>query len=70
MFQGTGSDVGKSLLVAGLFGGASLEGGVLGKRNDYNAAFYGGQPTPRAIVLDGLHQNPKADPLRAALVIQ
>lgn len=70
----TTTNLGADIMVfsksAGLFGGVSLEGGVLGKRNDYNAAFYGGQPTPREIVLDGRHVNPKADPLRAALVVQ
>ena len=51
----------------GVFGGASLEGSVLARRNDYNEAFYGPGATPEAIVLDGRFTNPKADGLRAVL---
>lgn len=65
-----GADIVVFSQAVGVFGGASLEGGVLAKRNDLNGAFYGGRPTPRAIVLEGAHVNPKADPLRAALVVR
>jgi lipid-binding SYLF domain-containing protein len=51
----------------GLFGGASLEGAVLARRNDLNEAYYGTGATPTAIALEGQYSNPQADALRAAL---
>jgi len=51
----------------GLYGGASLEGAVLARRNDLNEAYYGPGATPPAIVFGGQYSNPQADALRAAL---
>jgi lipid-binding SYLF domain-containing protein len=51
----------------GLYGGLSLEGTALVRRNDYNSEFYGSGVTPEAIVLEGKHKNPAADRLRATL---
>ena len=53
--------------VIGAFGGASLEGAVLARRNDFNAAYYGAGATPRAITVERTLTNPGADGLRAAL---
>jgi SH3 domain-containing YSC84-like protein 1 len=54
----------------GLFGGASLEGSVLARRNDFNDVFYGPGATPETIVIEGRHANAKADALRNALVVR
>jgi lipid-binding SYLF domain-containing protein len=51
----------------GLYGGVSLEGTALVRRNDYNTEFYGTGTTPEAIVLQNKYKNAKADSLRAAL---
>jgi lipid-binding SYLF domain-containing protein len=52
---------------SGLFIGASFEGAVLARREDWNGDFYNGVTDPRAIVLNGQASNPKADPLRMIL---
>ncbi len=54
----------------GAFGGASLEGAVLARRNDLNEAYYGKGATPQAIALEGKFTNAKADGLRKALAIR
>ena len=51
----------------GFFAGASLEGAVIARRQDWNRAFYGPGATPRAIVIERAHANPAADALREAL---
>ena len=51
----------------GLFGGGALEGAAILKREGWNSEYYGGQPTPRDIVIDRKVANSKADRLRAAL---
>ena len=51
----------------GLFVGASLEGAVIARREDWNGEFYGGTTSPDAIVLHGQASNPAADPLRQDL---
>lgn len=51
----------------GLFGGGALEGAAILKREAWNGEYYGGQPTPRDIVIDRKVTNSKADELRAAL---
>ena len=51
----------------GLFGGGALEGAAILKRKEWNGAYYGGQPTPRDIVIRRKVTNRKADRLRAAL---
>ena len=51
----------------GLYGGVSLEGSALVRRNDYNAELYGTGATPEAIILENKYKTDKADGLRAAL---
>ena len=51
----------------GLFIGASLEGAVLARREDYNAEVYNGVVNPEEIVLQDTVSNPIADPLRDEL---
>jgi lipid-binding SYLF domain-containing protein len=51
----------------GVFLGASLEGSVIARRQDYNTAFYGADANPRDIVVNQRFSNPKADELRQAL---
>jgi len=51
----------------GLFVGASLEGAVIARREDWNGEFYGGTTSPDAIILHGQASNPAADPLRQDL---
>jgi len=51
----------------GLFAGASLEGAVIARRQDWNRAFYKEGATPHAIVIERAHANPAADALREAL---
>jgi lipid-binding SYLF domain-containing protein len=60
-----GTDIYTYSNTSGLFIGASFEGAVIARREDYNGAVYGGIVNPRKIVLDGEAQNPIADPLRA-----
>ncbi|MEE2761213.1 MAG: lipid-binding SYLF domain-containing protein [Pseudomonadota bacterium] len=56
--------------VIGLFGGVSLEGAAMIRRNDYNNQYYGRGATPKGILLQHAYQNSHADPLRASLVIR
>lgn len=51
----------------GLFVGASLEGAVIARREDWNGEFYNGVTAPEAIVLQGKASNPVAEPLRQGL---
>lgn len=51
----------------GLFGGVSLEGAALIRRNDLNQQYYGAGATPEKIVLAGQLGNPQADGLRREL---
>ncbi|MEX0808507.1 MAG: lipid-binding SYLF domain-containing protein [Dongiaceae bacterium] len=52
---------------AGLFGGMSLEGAGILKRDSWNDAYYGQGATPYAIVMEGKFSNPNAQTLRDAL---
>lgn len=54
----------------GLFGGVSLEGSAMVRRNDLNLEYYGGEVEPRAILIDFTHRNPQADELRRSLGFQ
>lgn len=54
----------------GLFGGGSLEGAAIIRRNDYNKEYYGTEATPADIVLKGNQRNSQADRLRAALMVR
>ncbi len=51
----------------GIFGGLSLEGSVLARRNDFNEAYYAAGATPKGIVLDGKFTNPATDKLKTAI---
>ena len=51
----------------GLFGGISLGGSAMVRRNDFNAEYYGGQVGAEAILIQQAHQNPQADTLRQKL---
>lgn len=52
---------------AGLFGGVSLEGAGILKRDSWNANYYGSGATPYAIVIERRYSNPNAQPLLDAL---
>jgi len=62
-----GTDVYTYSNTKGLFVGASLEGAVVARREDFNAQVYNGEVDPRRIVLEETAQNPIADPLREQL---
>lgn len=51
----------------GLFAGISLEGSIMARRNDDNAAYFGRPVSAEQIVLTMEAHNPGADNLRAAL---
>lgn len=51
----------------GLFIGASFEGAIIARREDWNGEFYNGVSEPKAIVLERKVSNPLADPLRTEL---
>ena len=53
----------------GLFGGISLEGSAIIRRNDLNSQYYGDTVAPRDIVIGHQHRNRHADALRATLVV-
>ena len=54
----------------GLFGGFSLEGTAIVRRNDLNREYYGANVTPAAILIDHARQNAQADTLRDALIVR
>ena len=62
-----GADIYVYSLNKGLFVGAALEGAVVGKRSDWNQAYYGQSVSPRQIVFENRAQNRAADPLRGAV---
>jgi lipid-binding SYLF domain-containing protein len=51
----------------GLYGGVSLEGSAIIRRNDLNSEYYGGQVKPEAILIQHAHQNVQANILRRTL---
>jgi lipid-binding SYLF domain-containing protein len=51
----------------GLYAGISIEGSLVSRRNDDNAAYFGRPVSPEEIVLRMEAHNPGADNLRAAL---
>jgi lipid-binding SYLF domain-containing protein len=61
------SDVYSFAKTAGLFGGVSLEGAGILKRDSWNASYYGTGATPYAIVIERRFTNPNAQPRRDAL---
>lgn len=52
----------------GLYAGVSLEGSILARRNEDNAAYYGRPVSAEQIVLTMEAHNPGSDNLRAALI--
>lgn len=62
-----GADIYSFAMSAGLFGGVSLEGAAVLKRDDYNEGYYGKGATPYAILIERRFTNPNTDGLRAAL---
>jgi lipid-binding SYLF domain-containing protein len=62
-----GADIIAFAEARGLFGGVSLEGGVMSARVDENQSYYGQPLAPRQIVLQMQGVNPGADPLREIL---
>jgi lipid-binding SYLF domain-containing protein len=61
------ADVYQFASTAGLFGGLSLEGAGILKRDSYNEGYYGAGATPFAIVIERRFSNPNAQILRDAL---
>lgn len=51
----------------GLFGGGSLEGAAMIRRNDYNSQYYGQPIVPGDILFTGRARNAQSDGLRASL---
>jgi lipid-binding SYLF domain-containing protein len=62
-----GADIVAFAEARGLFGGVSLDGGVMSARIDENQSYYGQPLAARQIVLQMQGQNPGADPLREVL---
>jgi len=62
-----GADIVAFAAARGLFGGVSLEGGVMSARIDENQAYYGQPLAARQIVSQMQGVNPGADPLREVL---
>jgi lipid-binding SYLF domain-containing protein len=62
-----GADIVAFAEARGLFGGVSLEGGVMSARVDENQSYYGQPYAARQIVMQMQGQNPGADPLRQVL---
>jgi SH3 domain-containing YSC84-like protein 1 len=62
-----GADILAFAEARGLFGGVSLDGGVMSARTDENQSYYGQPYAPRQIVLQMQGVNPGADPLREVL---
>ena len=54
----------------GLFGGFSLEGTAIVRRNDLNREYYGAGVTPASILIEHARQNAQADNLRNALIVR
>jgi lipid-binding SYLF domain-containing protein len=62
-----GADIYAFATAVGVYGGATLDGAGILPRHSWNAAYYGGSPTPEAIVLRGEIDSPQADRLRDVL---
>jgi lipid-binding SYLF domain-containing protein len=62
-----GADIVAFAQARGLFGGVSLDGGVMSAKIDSNQAYYGQPLVARQIVLQMQGANPGADPLREVL---
>ena len=63
----TGADIYAFNNAIGVYGGVSLEGSAILPRHSWNAAYYGGNPTPEDIVLRDRVDSRQADRLRDVL---
>lgn len=63
----TGADIYAFNKAMGAYGGASLEGSGILPRHSWNAAYYGGNPTPEDIVINRRLDSPQAIRLRDVL---
>lgn len=63
------ADVYAYSLAEGAFIGASLEGAVINRRDDWNYYYYGDGANAKSIVLERQFKNPHADDLRGALAL-
>lgn len=63
----TASDIYQLVDVGGLFAGVSLDGTVVGARERFNQAYYGGQASAATILLDEAFASSRASELRATL---
>ena len=61
------ADVYSFAKTSGLFGGLSLEGAGVLKRDSWNVSYYGTGATPYAILIQRRFSNPNAQPLRDSL---
>ncbi len=52
----------------GAYVGASIEGPVINRRDDWNYYYYGDGANAQSIVIDRQYANPHADELRASLM--
>jgi lipid-binding SYLF domain-containing protein len=62
-----GADIYSFSKAVGLYGGATLEGSGILPRPSWNAAYYGGNPTPEDILIARRVDNRQADQLRDVL---
>jgi lipid-binding SYLF domain-containing protein len=62
-----GADIYAFNKAVGVYGGISLAGSAILPRESWNAAYYGGSPTPEQIVLERRFNSPQADRLRDVL---
>ena len=62
-----GADIYTFSEAAGLYGGAALDGAAILPRDSWNAAYYGGHPTPEDILLRHSQDSRQADRLRDIL---
>jgi SH3 domain-containing YSC84-like protein 1 len=63
----TGADIFAFSRAIGLYGGAALDGAAILPRHSWNAAFYGGNPTPESILFRRELDSSQADRLRDVL---
>ncbi len=63
-----GADIFAFNKAVGAYGGASLEGSGILPRHSWNAAYYGGNPTPQDIVIARQLDNPQARLLKERLL--
>jgi lipid-binding SYLF domain-containing protein len=62
-----GADIYSFAMSSGLFGGVSLDGTAVVKRDDLNEGYYGKGATPYAILIERRFTNPNTGALKASL---